>query len=65
MTNLSSRRRFGVKVELKLLDGDRKQVGVASDYVAVLEANAAWTFRALVVDAGTVTAEVSGIKEMQ
>ena len=61
--NLTNRQRFGVRVELELLDASSNKVGSASDYRATLEPNEAWRFRALVVEKKTVSARVVTIKE--
>jgi len=61
--NLTNRQRFGVRVELELLDASSNKVGNASDYRATLEPNEGWRFRALVVEKKTVSARVVTIKE--
>lgn len=61
--NLTNRPRFGVKVELELLDDAGSKVGEAKDYRSVLEPNAQWKFRAMVVEKRTVSAKIVGIKE--
>jgi hypothetical protein len=61
--NLSDRPRFGVKVELALLDAAGNQLGVATDYQNVLEPKAEWKFRALVVEKGVVAAKITSLKE--
>ncbi len=63
--NLTSRQRFGVRVELDLLDRYGTKVGDAKDYQSILEPNADWQFRALVVDKKAVAARVVVIKEAQ
>ena len=66
LTNASARQRFGVKIELELLDAQGKRIGTATDYRGVLEPKAFWQFRALVVDPkATVAARLSQIKEDQ
>jgi hypothetical protein len=66
LTNASARQRFGVKIELELLDASGQRVGTATDYRGVLEPKAFWLFRALVVDPKTtVSARLSQIKEDQ
>ncbi len=62
--NLTSRQRFGVAVELELLDGHGDKVGDAKDYQALLEPNAEWQFRALVVAKNAVAAKVVAIREV-
>jgi hypothetical protein len=61
--NLTNRQRFGVRVELELLDASSNKVGSASDYRATLEPNEEWRFRALVVEKKTAAARVVTIKE--
>jgi hypothetical protein len=61
--NLTNRQRFGVRVELELFDASSNKVGMASDYLATLEPNAEWRFRALVVEKKTASARIATIKE--
>ena len=61
--NLTSRQRFGVRVELELLDRTGTKVGDAKDYQSILEPNADWQFRALVVDKKAVAARVVLLNE--
>ena len=63
ISNMTSRQRFGVKVELALLDAAGVKVGVASDYQKVIEAGAEWKYRALVVEKKAVSATVVGVNE--
>lgn len=63
--NPTKRQRFGVKVELELFDEAGNKLGGASDYQKVLEPNAEWKFRALIVDKRTSTVKVTAIKESQ
>jgi hypothetical protein len=65
VTNRSTRERFGVKVEVELLDDAGQKIGVASDYRQVLPAGAPWQFKALVVDSKAKSAKLSWIKEDQ
>jgi hypothetical protein len=65
MVNTSNRQRFGVKVELELLNAEGVKIGKASDYQKVIEPNGEWKFRALVVEKRTVAARVIGIQEDQ
>jgi len=62
--NLTNQQRFGVAVELELLDGHGDKVGDAKDYQALLEPNAEWQFRALVVAKNAVSAKVVAIREV-
>jgi hypothetical protein len=61
--NLTNRQRFGVRVELDLLDGTGSKVGAAKDYQSILEPNAEWQFRALVVEKKSVAAKVRTLTE--
>jgi hypothetical protein len=61
--NETDRRRFGVKVELELLDATGGKVGTASDYQQALEPKAEWRFKALVLDSKTASAKIVSIKE--
>jgi hypothetical protein len=61
--NLTNRQRFGVRVEVELLDAAGDKVGSATDYRPTLEPNEEWRFRALVVEKKAVSARVAAIKE--
>ena len=61
--NLTNRQRFGVGVELELLDRTGRKVGDAKDYQSILEPNAEWQFRALVVEKQTTAARVLSLIE--
>lgn len=61
--NMTTRQRFGVKVELELFDATGVKVGVASDYQKVMEAGAEWSYRALVIEKKAVSAKVVGVNE--
>ncbi len=63
MKNDSDHQRFGVRVELDLLDAGGAKLGTATDYTQLIEPRAEWTFRALVLDAKAVTAKPAKIKE--
>jgi hypothetical protein len=66
VTNGSARQRFGVKVELDLLDAKGRKIGTASDYQAVIEARGQWQFKALVVDPKfTASAQLKAISEQE
>lgn len=65
IVNTTNRPRFGVKVELELFDDTGNKLGNASDYQKVLEANAEWKFRALVVDKRARSVKVAAIQESQ
>ena len=63
--NETDRRRFGVKVELELLDDAGNVIGTAKDYQSTLEPGAEWRFKALVVESKAVAAKIASIKEDQ
>jgi len=63
--NPSNRQRFGVKLELALLDTAGQKIGTATDYRQVLEPGGKWGFKALVVDTKAVSARLESIKEDQ
>jgi hypothetical protein len=63
LSNNSDYQRFGVKIELDILDVANRKVGAASDYTQVIEPRKTWTFRALVTDAKASSAEVGRIAE--
>ncbi len=63
--NISSKKKFGVKVELELRDAQNWKLGTATDYVQSLEPGAEWKFRAMVMNSKTTTATILSIKEDQ
>jgi hypothetical protein len=63
--NTSGRRRFGIKIDLDLLDAAGQRLGTATDYEQVLEPDAVWRFKALAVDSKATTAKLASIKEDQ
>jgi hypothetical protein len=63
VNNNSARQRFGVRVELELLDAAGNKVGAAKDYHTLIEPNGAWRFRALVVAKTATAARVASLKE--
>jgi len=65
ITNLTDRRRFGVKVELDLLDRSGQKIGATKDYQSTLEPHVAWHFKALVIDRTVDSARLTAIKEDQ
>ena len=65
VVNLTDKQRFGVKVELDLLDAANQKIGTARDYQAVIEPRGQWAFKALVVDPKTVAVSLASIKEGQ
>jgi len=65
LKNNTDRKRFGVKVELELLDAADQNVGTATDYQAVMEPEAEWRYQALVVASKAKSARIASIKEDQ
>lgn len=63
LQNDSEHQRFGVTIELGLMNDQGKQVGAAKDYVPVIEPHQEWRFRVLVTDPKTVTATLASLKE--
>jgi len=63
LSNAANRQRFGVKVELDLLDEAGQKIGVAKDYQQVIEPHADWQFKALVVEPKAKSAKVAAITE--
>jgi hypothetical protein len=63
--NESDDQRFGLKIELDLLDGSGSKIGTATDYLAILEPRKDWHFRALVLETRAVSARFVSIKEDQ
>jgi Tfp pilus assembly protein PilV len=65
VTNTADKQRFGVKIEIELLDAAGQKIGTAKDYQAVIEPKASWRFKALVVDPKADSAKLGSIKEDQ
>lgn len=65
VTNDTHQRRFGIKIEIELLNDAGKPIGTAKDYIKVLEENAEWHFRALVMNAKAASARLGSLKEDQ
>lgn len=63
--NNSDRQRFGVRIELDLLDAQNNKIGTADDYIAVLEPHQDWPFRALLTQPKAVMAKVARIEEQK
>ncbi len=63
LTNDSDYQRFGVRVEVELLNRQEAKVGTAQDYHDLIEPHKSWQFRALVIDSQTASARLSSIKE--
>jgi hypothetical protein len=63
--NQTDRQRFGVTVEIDLMDAAGKKIGAAKDYIDSVDTNATWTFRALLVQKGVMAARINSIREQQ
>lgn len=65
--NAVDRQRFGVRIELNLLDEQDRNIGVVSDYVSVVEPHKDWQFKALLMPTHTKATKVTvaDIKEQQ
>jgi len=61
--NLSDMQRFGVKIELELLDQRGAKIDSTSDYCDALGPHQTWPFRAQAHDPRSVQARVASIKE--
>jgi len=65
LKNDTSRQRFGVKIQLDLLDAQGAKIGTASDYVQILDPHKDWQFRALVTDAKAAGAKPVAVEEQK
>lgn len=61
--NRSGRPRFGLKIEIQMLDAQGAPLGLGSDYVDVLEPGARWAFKALVIEPKTTRAVLHALVE--
>jgi hypothetical protein len=61
--NDSDFQRFGVRIELNLMDKKGDRIGTAKDYIGILEPRHDWQFRALIPDSKAVAAKVASLKE--
>jgi hypothetical protein len=62
LTNYSNRPFFSVKIEFDLLNQNGTPVGVASDYVPVVDSHKVWNFKALVTDPDAKSFKMSSLK---
>jgi hypothetical protein len=65
VTNDSTRQRFGVKVELDVLDEHRNKLGTATDYTDVIEPGKEWKYRAMVTAKTAVSLKLVKVKEQE
>ncbi|HEY0550237.1 MAG TPA: FxLYD domain-containing protein, partial [Verrucomicrobiae bacterium] len=65
LKNDTDKQRFGVTVELELMDSKGGKIGTAKDYAAIIEPNMEWKFRALLVQKNVAAARVANVKEQE
>lgn len=65
LRNESDRQRFGIKVELNLLDAQGEKVGSAMDQVGSILPGKEWKFKALVMERKSARAEVASVTEQE
>lgn len=65
LQNQSDAKRFGVRIDLYLLDRAGREIAIATDYSPIIEPKGPWRFRALVLDQRAVSARVKEIKESE
>jgi len=65
LKNETDKQRFGVTVELDLLDKRGAKIGTAKDYAAIIEPKAEWRFRALLVQKDVAAARVANVREQE
>jgi hypothetical protein len=65
LENISTKTRYGVTVQLELLNGEGKKIGTSTDYQNAMEPGAKWTFQAPVVNSKATSVKVSGVSEQQ
>ena len=65
LKNETEKQRFGVTVELELLDKAGTKIGTAKDYKDLVEPRAEWKFRALLVQKNVAAARVAVVKEQE
>jgi hypothetical protein len=63
IVNLRAAQRFGVTVRLDVFNAADGKVGTAQDYREVIEPNAEWRFRALLLNTNAASARVSSVQE--
>ena len=65
LKNNSAYQRFGVKIELNLLDSQGQKIGAATDYTQVIEPRDEWSFRALINETKAASAKLDRISEQE
>lgn len=63
LKNETDKQRFGVTVEIDLLDSRGGKIGATKDYAPVVEPRAEWKFRALLVQKTAASARVANVSE--
>ncbi len=63
--NDTGQQRFGVRIELDLLDASDAKIGSASDYLEVLQPRKEWQFHALLTEPKTIRAKLANIEEQK
>ena len=63
LTNDSDFQRFGVRIELDVLNSQGARIGTAKDYAQLLEPHHEWKFRALLLNPKAASARVASITE--
>jgi len=63
LKNDSQRQRFGVKVQIDVLDAQHNKLGSATDYTDVIDPGKEWKFRAMVTDRTASAAKLADVKE--
>jgi hypothetical protein len=63
LRNETPRQRFGVKVDLDVLDAHHDKIGSATDYTDVIEPGKEWKFKALVTDRTATAARLANVTE--
>ena len=61
--NALNRQRFGVQIEVDLLNDAGQKIGSAKDYQQAMEPSGQWQFKALVMDAKATNARLGKITE--
>ena len=61
--NLSTRRRFGVRIEIEMKDESGRVLAPTKDYSATIEPGATWNYKAVILTKGAVSGRVAAITE--
>jgi hypothetical protein len=65
LKNETDKQRFGVKLELEVLDRAGSKIGTAKDSAQIMEPRGVWNFRALVVQKNAASARVINVQEQE